>query len=379
MPERKRHVIPSSPDDRDYRIARFVPGLDEVPGAQFMLPLPGLNVILDQGSIGSCVAHSLATCKSILEYRGTNKWPRLCAMMLYGHRRPGHHRGPGMQPREALHCLLEDGMWLERDFGFRQEVPALYANVERERARSPELNARALGYAICGYARLRTADDIKRALRAGMPVTGSWELYPSFKATGRDGKAPLPGRGERVEGYHQMTIAGWAPGHWAVINSWGVDFAHKGMYYIPLAYMPYEAWGVSDSIFPAGRKAREVVLTVGSRAMLVDGEARALDAAPQIIGGRAFLPVRAVAEALGAAVEWHQPTKSVTVRSGEAELIMQAGSRRLTVDRWPAPDMDVAPVIADGRALLPIRHVAERLNCTVGWDAAARSVTIRSK
>lgn len=38
--------------------------------------------------------------------------------------------------------------------------------------------------------------------------------------------------------------------------------------------------------------------------------------------------------------------------------------------------MDVAPMILESRTLLPIRFVAEPLGATVGWDGTTRQVTI---
>jgi hypothetical protein len=39
-------------------------------------------------------------------------------------------------------------------------------------------------------------------------------------------------------------------------------------------------------------------------------------------------------------------------------------------------DMDTAPVISDGRTLLPIRYVVTPLGATVSWDAAQQMVTV---
>ena len=45
-----------------------------------------------------------------------------------------------------------------------------------------------------------------------------------------------------------------------------------------------------------------ITLTVNQNTALVGGEAVTLDAVPTLIGGRAFAPVRFIAEALGATV-----------------------------------------------------------------------------
>ena len=41
-----------------------------------------------------------------------------------------------------------------------------------------------------------------------------------------------------------------------------------------------------------------------------------------------------------------------------------------------AVQIDAAPVIINGRTLVPIRVIAENLNCKVDWDAQSKTVTI---
>jgi len=41
--------------------------------------------------------------------------------------------------------------------------------------------------------------------------------------------------------------------------------------------------------------------------------------------------------------------------------------------------MDVAPIIVEGRTLVPARFIAEAFDCIVEWDEATRTVNIKSK
>ena len=105
-----------------------------------------------------------------------------------------------------------------------------------------------------------------------------------------------------------------------------------------------------------------------------------LDAAPVILRSRTFLPIRAVAEALGGTVGWDAATRTATVRLGIHQVSLQIGSNVAIVDgvRRPIDSTDalVVPVILSGRTLLPVRFVAESLGCQVDWDAATRTVTV---
>lgn len=71
-----------------------------------------------------------------------------------------------------------------------------------------------------------------------------------------------------------------------------------------------EHLGLSVEYRAAGRQVvaagrdRTVAFTLGRRSATVDGRLLALDAPPQRVEGRAFVPLRAVAQALGFGVRW---------------------------------------------------------------------------
>jgi photosystem II stability/assembly factor-like uncharacterized protein len=129
------------------------------------------------------------------------------------------------------------------------------------------------------------------------------------------------------------------------------------------------------------RPSTVLVLHVGSQTMTVDGRATiVLDAAPVIMRSRTFLPIRAVAEALGGTVGWDVQTRTATVTLGIHRVSLQIGSSVAILDgvRRPIDSADalVVPVIASGRTLLPVRFVAESLGCQVDWDSETKQITI---
>ena len=103
------------------------------------------------------------------------------------------------------------------------------------------------------------------------------------------------------------------------------------------------------------------------------------DAQPQIVNDRTFLPVRAVFEAMGAAVDFEDGV--VTATRGGKTVSMTVGSTAATLTEDGAATaltMDVAPFIdpALGRSYVPVRFAAQALGANVGWDAAKRTVII---
>ena len=119
--------------------------------------------------------------------------------------------------------------------------------------------------------------------------------------------------------------------------------------------------------------AGKVTLFIGQQVAVVDGNASVLDVAPFIKDGRTFVPVRFIAEALGADVKYDAATQTVTATRGDDVVVLTIGSNVMTVN-GEAQVTDVAPFIVDGRTVLPFRALAEAFGSEVTWDAATQSV-----
>ncbi|WHH57390.1 copper amine oxidase N-terminal domain-containing protein [Petroclostridium sp. X23] len=72
---------------------------------------------------------------------------------------------------------------------------------------------------------------------------------------------------------------------------------------------------------------------------------------------------------------WNEATSQVTIMKGDRVAQMTIGSNILTVNGTAIP-MDTAAALENGRTVLPIRFVAQALGAQVGWDEATSTVTI---
>jgi hypothetical protein len=102
-----------------------------------------------------------------------------------------------------------------------------------------------------------------------------------------------------------------------------------------------------------------------------------MDVAPYIdaSSGRTLVPVRYLGDALGATTNWDADIQGVTVSTDVYNVSMNIGSTTLTVNGQTS-QMDVAPVIKDGRTYLPARWVANALGYQVDWNAQYQIVII---
>ena len=107
----------------------------------------------------------------------------------------------------------------------------------------------------------------------------------------------------------------------------------------------------------------------------VDGKYVSTDVDPYISNGRTYLPLRAAAESMGAAVVWDNNTRSATVTKDGTVIRCTVGSTAFSVNGVTKYN-DAAPQIVAGRTMLPIRPIAEALGGTLSWDGTTASVTI---
>ena len=360
-------LVDNEKDPRDYTISMFIPGEDIIEDEEFCLNLPELNIILNQSQYNSCVGHSFAMAKSILEYNKTNKWLDIDPYAIYGTRYSGEYKGIGMHPYQGAKVLLKEGAFLRRDFGIQQEVPQLIDTLKEWKANNPDKVKLAKDLVISAYYYVYSDNQIKKSLKNGMPISAAYPIYDNFFNVGDDGVVSMYTSKNKLEGYHQMTIVGWTKNnYWIVVNSWGTNKGLKGIYLIPFNYKYNSAIAVSDTITPIKYKAKEIEFIVGSRNFKVDNQIKEFDSIPYIKNDRTYVSVRFITEALGASVEWLDNTKEVIIRSEEAIIKMKIGYNEVIIN-GNADILDTVPEITNDRTMLPIRVVAEALNCKIEW------------
>lgn len=119
------------------------------------------------------------------------------------------------------------------------------------------------------------------------------------------------------------------------------------------------------------------VANADSIGVQVNGEVLSFDVPPVIDQGRTLVPLRAIFEKLGAEIEWDAETKTITAVKESTEITLQIGEKNATCD-GKVVVLDVPAKIVNGRSMVPVRFVSEAMNSVVDWDGATRTVVIRS-
>jgi len=216
--------------------------------------LPGPLDIYDQGSHGTCVAHSVANSlkfvvnNQLKDADPNNDVPstfRPSRMFLYWNARkkgklpPDEDTGVGI--RDAFHGVSEysacrEELWpYDEDHIFKEPPPEAYKDADTHQH----------------FVSLRLSQDayaLKLCLHQGYPISFGLQLYDSFlsEEVAKTGNVPMPDvEKENCAGGHAMTIIGYednsldstADDVFLVLNSWGPDWGDRGVCRIPIQYI----------------------------------------------------------------------------------------------------------------------------------------------
>ncbi len=129
------------------------------------------------------------------------------------------------------------------------------------------------------------------------------------------------------------------------------------------------------STYGEARQQTVVKMTIGKSVGYINDVEKALDAAPIIRESRTMLPVRFVAEAFGADVAWDGATSTATVKTSDVEIKITIGAKEAVVNGKTVA-LDAPAFIENSRTYMPVRFVAENLGASVEWDGATSTATL---
>lgn len=240
-------VIDSPVDERDYTLERAIlPQSNDAsaqqPNSSQLIPdlpqeyeseeLP----ILNQGSVGSCVAHALASALRAGEDANKFKHNNYSRGYIYGNRKSTDTQQEGMVIREALSQLHHCGDVYHNDFPYNLKYPSVKDLIAK---RQDELAQLALPHATVAYYRCYTTQEIKQSIVINGCAIVSVTVYSDFA---RD---LHPTQTHINNGRHCMIIVGWTKDNkWIVQNSWGRGWGYQGKLLMDFDYPTNEVWGM---------------------------------------------------------------------------------------------------------------------------------------
>ena len=225
---------PSLPDLRDHIAdTAELNILDEVD------PRADLPAVFDQGQLGSCTANAVAGAVEYDAKLNGSDPGFLSRLWIYYYERKIEgqplDQDTGAQGRDGFKVCQKLGVPLEQDWPyditkFSDEPPS-------------SLDAEAQQHRISNYRAVpRNLDSIKAVLSNRQTMAFGFSVYETFESpdVAKTGIVPLPTRGEKVLGGHEVLLVGYLkdePNYGLVRNSWGTDWGITGYFLMPWAYL----------------------------------------------------------------------------------------------------------------------------------------------
>lgn len=117
----------------------------------------------------------------------------------------------------------------------------------------------------------------------------------------------------------------------------------------------------------------DITLQINSPVVSVNGIDLNTDQPPVIVNGRTLVPVRVTVEAMGGTAEWDAETKTAVLTREDTEVQLTVNSTSALLN-GETQSLDTAPVIINGRTMLPLRFIAESFGFDTEWDAETKTI-----
>lgn len=172
------------------------------------------------------------------------------------------------------------------------------------------------------------------------------------------------------------------------VNGDSAEVREDGVFSYSLKTLPEGQFAVIEVVATdeAGNSTKKTVsvkysksivmkLQVGNKNALINNETSSLEAAPVIKDGRTMVPLRFIGEAFDAEFTYDSVFKIIDINFGSDKIKMQIG-KNIAFVNGKEIKLDVVPYIVNGRTLVPIRFISETFGAEVVWDGTTKTVTI---
>ena len=315
-------MLPSPPDERDWPLSRIVAPV-ALPRSVRLDHL--VYQIKDQGKCGTCVGKAVSSATET-GYKQKQSLPGKGLSSLYVYSRSKQEDGipeiQGTYPRVALKIAQKEGIAPESIFPYSSLTVCNKPPIP-----SAQVIALAGAFKIKAYARLGGIEEIKQALASGKIVVAGILVTNSFLDWNGQGVIGVPAG--YILGAHAVVFCGYDDDKKAVrgVNSWGERWGDKGFFWLSYDFFSWEsdigmtgfmeAWAVEfEEVLqpePEPTQGLKIEMWIGNKIALVNGKTIELDIPPEIKNGRTLIPIRFVAENIGAKVTWYAKEKKIIV------------------------------------------------------------------
>jgi len=141
-------------------------------------------------------------------------------------------------------------------------------------------------------------------------------------------------------------------------------------------FAPYRGRAVTIEVkaySPTGAlvTTQRISAQTGDALVTLNGRAIDFDAQPKIVGGRMFVPIKQIADALSANVVWNAQEQSIALQDAAKTVSVSLKPGDSNARRnGTSVKLEAAPFVHNGRTYIPLSFVAEAFGLSRTWDGA---------
>ena len=92
-----------------------------------------------------------------------------------------------------------------------------------------------------------------------------------------------------------------------------------------------------------------------------------MDAKPELVYSRSFVPLRVIAEEMGFSIAWNPSNDEISLKKGSKNLKIFIATRKF-ISNNQVKYFDTPPYIKNDRTLVPLRFISEEFGYFVDWN-----------
>jgi len=125
-----------------------------------------------------------------------------------------------------------------------------------------------------------------------------------------------------------------------------------------------------------------IQLTIGKTIVIVNGEAKTIEAPPYIDkdSGRTLIPIRIIMDSINGKIDFDAKERKVTLTKDAIVIELWIGKPIARINGVDTPiDMakpKLSPMVVKGRTFIPLRFVTDNLGADIEFDAKTQTITI---
>lgn len=118
-----------------------------------------------------------------------------------------------------------------------------------------------------------------------------------------------------------------------------------------------------------------ISLTPGSSTITINGTETEAEAPYIAENGVTLVPLRVICEAFNATADWNEENQTVTIQYNEVNVVLTIGSKAVDVNGH-TEELEAAPELSNDTTMVPLRFLAETFGAKVEYDEETQLITV---